>query len=143
MIFKCLKLDQEARTPSKAHPLDSGFDLYTIEGVSLRPGQTAIVRTGIAIELPYGFEAQIRPRSGISAKSGLVVMLGTIDNQYRGELGIIVKNVGFDLEVIPKGMKLAQLVIMQLPIFDMELVDELTPARSRNSSGFGSSGNGV
>lgn len=87
------RLNDEAILPTKAHPTDSGFDLYTSEDVIIEPGETVIVKTGIAVELPAGYEAQIRPRSGITAKTKLRVQLGTIDNDYRGELGVIVDNI--------------------------------------------------
>src|SRR5699024_3133473 len=87
------RLSDEATIPTKVHPTDSGFDLYASEDVIIEPGETAIVPTGIAVELPKGFEAQIRPRSGVTAKTKLRVQLGTIDNGYTGEIGVIVDNV--------------------------------------------------
>lgn len=87
------RLSDDAILPTKAHPTDSGYDLYANEDVIIEPGDTAVVKTGIAIELPPGYEAQIRPRSGVTAKTKLRVQLGTIDNGYRGEIGIIVDNI--------------------------------------------------
>src|SRR5690625_2166426 len=86
------RLSDEATIPTKAHHTDSGFDLYASEDVIIEPGETVIVPTGIAVELPKGFEAQIRPRSGVTAKTKLRVKLGTIDNGYTGEIGVIVDN---------------------------------------------------
>ena len=88
------RLNDNAIIPTKAHATDSGYDLYANEDVLIEPGDTAIVKTGIAVELPAGYEAQIRPRSGVTAKTKLRVQLGTIDNGYRGELGVIVDNIG-------------------------------------------------
>ena len=83
----------DAIIPTKAHPSDSGYDLFANEDVIIGPGETVIVKTGVAVQLPEGYEAQIRPRSGITAKTKLRVQLGTIDNDYRGELGVIVDNI--------------------------------------------------
>lgn len=87
------RLSDDAILPTKAHPTDSGYDLYAAEDVIIEPGETVIVKTDIAVELPPGYEAQIRPRSGITAKTKLRVQLGTIDNGYRGELGVIADNI--------------------------------------------------
>src|SRR5699024_5462229 len=87
------RLTDDAILPTKAHPTDSGYDLYAAEDVIIEPGDTAIVKTGIAVELPPGYEAQIRPRSGVTAKTKLRVQVGTIDNGYKGEIGVIVDNI--------------------------------------------------
>src|SRR5690625_730596 len=87
------RLNDDAILPTKAHPTDSGFDLYASADVIIEPGETVIVPTGIAVELPIGYEAQIRPRSGVTAKTKLRVQLGTIDQDYRGEVGVIVDNI--------------------------------------------------
>src|SRR5690625_7599000 len=90
------RLNDDAILPTKAHPTDSGFDLYASADVIIEPGETVIVPTGIAVELPIGYEAQIRPRSGVTAKTKLRVQLGTIDQDYRGEVGVIVDNISTD-----------------------------------------------
>src|SRR5699024_9980354 len=76
------RLSDNATIPTKAHASDSGFDLYAREDVIIEPGETAIVPTNIAVDLPAGYEAQVRPRSGVTAKTKLRVQLGTIDNDY-------------------------------------------------------------
>src|SRR5690625_3792789 len=86
------RLNDSATIPTKAHPTDSGFDLYASEDVIIEPGETAVVPTGIAVKLPEGYEAQVRPRSGVTAKTKLRVQIGTIDNGYAGEIGVIVDN---------------------------------------------------
>src|SRR5690625_3896889 len=86
------RLNDEAMIPTRAHPTDSGFDLYASEDVVIEPGETKVVPTGIAVKLPAGYEAQVRPRSGVTAKTKLRVQLGTIDNGYAGEIGVIVDN---------------------------------------------------
>src|SRR5690625_3436766 len=87
------RLSDDAIIPKKAHATDSGFDLYASKDVIIEPGETTVVPTGIAVELPPGYEATVRPRSGITAKTKLRVQLGTIDNEYRGEIGVIVDNI--------------------------------------------------
>ena len=153
------RLSDDAILPTKAHPTDSGYDLYANEDVIIEPGETVIVKTGIAVELPAGYEAQIRPRSGVTAKTKLRVQLGTIDNGYRGELGVIVDNISqigqedrginyidgspehyeSTYYYILKGDRLAQLIIQPVP---HTVVNELEKLNStyRGEKGFGSSG---
>lgn len=86
-------LSGNATIPTRNNPTDSGLDLYAAEDVVIEPGETVIVKTDIAIELDSGYEAQIRPRSGVTSKSKLRVQLGTVDADYRGNVGIIVDNI--------------------------------------------------
>lgn len=139
-IIKFKKVHKLAFAPTKAHPFDSGFDLYSDENTYVNPGNTVVIRTGIQISLPSGYEAQIRPRSGVSAKTPLLVMLGTIDNGYRGELGIIVKNVGLTAHAINVGDRIAQLVPVKIDEFFIEEVEDLDYNTNRSGNGFGSSG---
>jgi len=90
------KLTNDAVLPVKAHKTDSGFDLFANEDITIAPGQTKIISTGIAIHLPEGYEAQVRPRSGVTSRTKLRVQLGTIDNDYTGDIGIIVDNTTED-----------------------------------------------
>jgi len=86
------RIRNDATLPNKAHTHDAGFDLVAAEDTIIEPGETVIVPTGIALELPPGYEAQVRPRSGITVKTKLRVQLGTIDANYRGEVGVIIDN---------------------------------------------------
>lgn len=88
------RLNEDAVIPTKAHATDSGFDLVASADVIIEPGETAVVPTGIAVQLPVGYEAAVRPRSGVTSKTKLRVQLGTIDNGYAGEIGVIVDNIG-------------------------------------------------
>src|SRR5690625_2840221 len=83
------RLSDAATIPTKAHATDSGFDLYASEDAIIEPGETGVVPTGIEVKLPEVYEATVRPRSGITSKTKLRVALGTIDNSYRGEVGVI------------------------------------------------------
>ncbi|QAV85195.1 deoxyuridine 5'-triphosphate nucleotidohydrolase [Bacillus subtilis] len=87
------RLSPDAQTPTYAHATDAGFDLVAAADVIIEPGETACVPTGLAFEIPEGFEMQIRPRSGITLKTKLRVQIGTVDAGYRGEVGVIVDNI--------------------------------------------------
>lgn len=95
MNFKFKKLHPEAVAPTYAKPFDSGFDLVAVEDVIIEPGETVIVKTGLAFEIPPGYELQVRPRSGVSSKTNLRLSNapGTIDSGYRGEVGVIIDNI--------------------------------------------------
>ncbi|MCD2370942.1 deoxyuridine 5'-triphosphate nucleotidohydrolase [Bacillus sp. BS3(2021)] len=87
------RLSPDAKIPQYAHASDACFDLVATEDVIIEPGETALVKTGLAFEIPEGYEMQIRPRSGITLKTKLRVQLGTVDAGYRGEVGVIVDNI--------------------------------------------------
>jgi dUTP pyrophosphatase len=129
--------------PERATEHASGFDLRAcVEAtVVVPPGGRALVPTGFAIAVPPGFEAQIRPRSGLALKSGMTLLNapGTIDADYRGEIGVILVNHG-DLPVaIGRGDRIAQLIVQRVPDVRFELVDEL-PDTARGAGGFGHTG---
>jgi dUTP pyrophosphatase len=90
---KIKRLHPDAVIPQYAHEGDAGFDLVAVEDTIIEPGETKIIRTGLAFAIPPGYEMQIRPRSGITLKTKLRVQLGTIDSGYRGEIGVIVDNI--------------------------------------------------
>lgn len=146
MNFK--KLTETAIKPFKAHPTDAGFDLFSDEDLTIRYGNTEVVSTGIALELPNGYFADVRPRSGLTSKTALRVHLGTIDSAYRGDIGIICENAdhkGYEYSLYPsqshivinKGDKIAQLVIQKLPEIELVEVNDLTDS-DRGANGFGS-----
>lgn len=137
--FKVKKLHEDAIIPTKAHESDSGWDLYILGDIEIKPKETVIIPTGIAIKLPPFYEAQVRPRSGVTSKTKLRVQLGTIDNDYTGDVGIIVDNIGDEPIALNSGYKLAQLVVQQLPNTVIEVVDDLEHG-IRGDKGFGSSG---
>lgn len=164
LTFK--ELSKSATMPTKEHATDSGFDLYASETVVINPNNTKVVKTDVSVELPKGYEAVIRPRSGITSKTKLRVQLGTIDNEYIGELGVIVDNIhplgkervhayelvdGHKMYMsnngsIPKGTykirkgdKIAQLIVQPLVEVESNAV-LVNDAKSRDSKGFGSSG---
>ena len=135
------RLSPTATLPSYAHPGDAGLDLFADVTVSLEPGETKLVGTGISIELPQGTEGQVRPRSGLALKHGMTVLNspGTIDRGYRGEVGVILINHGTRrFDVVP-GMKIAQLVVAACLAVEVVEAGELS-GTSRGHGGFGSTG---
>ena len=141
MTVKVLRTDPEAQLPAYAHPGDAGMDVRSIENVTLAPGARALVRTGLVLELPPDAEAQVRPRSGLALKHGVTVLNtpGTIDAGYRGEVGVILVNLGAEPFVVEKGMKIAQLVVA--PVAQAEVVEvSAVDATDRGAGGFGSTG---
>ena len=129
--------------PSYETLLSAGMDLRASidEPITLKPLERAIVKTGLHIELPAGFEAQIRARSGLAAKKGigLVNAPGTIDADYRGEIGVILVNLSQEEFVVENGERIAQMVIARHERIDWEEVEQLE-ATERGSGGFGSTG---
>ena len=119
----------------------AGMDLRAAEDAILPPGGRALVATGFAIALPHGFEAQVRPRSGLAAKHGVTVLNapGTIDADYRGELGVILINHGSEPFTVTRGMRVAQLVVAAVARVAWDEAASLD-ATSRGSGGFGSTG---
>lgn len=141
MKLKIKKLNETAIVPYYAHPTDAGLDLFSTAEVTIPPNTTRLIPTGIAIELPTGTEAQIRPRSGLALKHQITVLNspGTIDEGYRGEIGVILINHGnSDFKVTP-GMKIAQMVISPVLYVKVEEVEELNSS-DRLTGGFGSTG---
>ena len=141
MTVRFRLLDQSAKMPAYAHPGDAGMDVCSIEDVVVAPGGRVLVKTGFAMELPDGFEAQVRPRSGLAIKNGITVLNtpGTIDSGYRGEVGVILANFGDVPFHVEKGMKIAQMVIARFEKADVEIVGELSSSE-RGAGGFGSTG---
>ncbi len=141
MTVKVLRTDPAAQLPVYAHPGDAGMDVRSIEDVTLSPGARALIHTGLVLMLPPNAEAQVRPRSGLALKHGVTVLNtpGTIDAGYRGEVGVILINLGTEPFVVEKGMKIAQIVVSpvaQAEVVEVTSVDET----DRGAGGFGSTG---
>jgi dUTP pyrophosphatase len=127
--------------PAYATPGSAGLDLRAAQALTLKPGKRALVPTGLAIALPEGFEAQVRPRSGLAVKHGITVLNapGTIDADYRGEIQVPLINHGEDDFVIARGDRIAQMVIARVEQVILEEVTSLD-GTARGTGGFGSSG---
>lgn len=144
MQLKVKRLTERATLPCYAHPGDAGLDLFSSEARDLPPGESALVKTGIAVELPPGTEAQVRPRSGLALKHAITVLNtpGTIDEGYRGEVGVILINHGRETFRVEPGMKIAQMVVQPAIAVSVEEVTALSDTR-RGGGGFGSTGYGA
>ncbi len=140
-ILKIKCINDKARLPEYAHPGDAGLDLYSVDNVEINPGNVALIKTGIIIELPEKTEAQIRPRSGLALKHKITVLNtpGTIDEGYRGEIGVIIINHGKEIFKVEEGMKIAQMVIKPVFRVNIEEVDTISDTK-RGQGGFGSTG---
>jgi dUTP pyrophosphatase len=131
--------------PARMSEHAAGLDVAAAldEPLTLQPGERALVPTGFAMALPAGFEAQTRPRSGLAVKHGISILNapGTIDADYRGEVKIVLINLGQEPFVVDKGMRIAQLVVAPVTRVDVDVVAELDET-VRGAGGFGSTGSG-
>ena len=133
----------DAKMPEYARLGDSGMDISAIEDMKLLPGQTVIVKTGLKLAIPEGYEIQIRPRSGLSFKTPLRIpnSPGTIDSGYRDELGIIMQNNSANERyLIRKGERIAQMVLQRVPAIQWRQVASVSDIGEDRGGGFGSSG---
>lgn len=139
--FKIKKLNENAILPRRAFSSDAGVDLFTYEDVIIGVSQRKLIKIGLAIEIPVGYEVQIRSRSGNAYRHGVVVLNspGTIDQQYRGELGVILINHGNSEVEFKAGSAIAQMVIAKVELVDFKLHDSLDNTH-RGEGGFGSTG---
>lgn len=136
------RLRDDARLPTRAHDDDAGLDLYAVDGATLRPGERAMVPTGIAIELPERHAGLVVPRSGLAARHGIGVVNapGLIDAGYRGEVKVLLLNTDREATfTVEPGDRIAQLVVTRVETPDLVEVDALAESR-RADGGFGSSG---
>jgi dUTP pyrophosphatase len=141
MVLKIKKLNKDAVIPAYQTKEAAGFDLHSIEDVVIKPGERKLIGTGLAFEIEFGYEVQIRPRSGLAYKHGITVLNtpGTIDSDYRGEIKVLLINHGDKEFEIKKNERIAQAVIA--PVIQAEIVEvEELSDTERGSGGFGSTG---
>lgn len=141
MNVKVKRLDSRAKLPQYQHKHDAGMDICAIDGHVIFAGDRKLIPTGLAFELPDYCQIEVRPRSGLALKFGLTVLNspGTIDSNYRGELGVILINLGKEKFHIAAGDRIAQIVFM--PYYTANLVDSaLLEDSDRGVCGFGSTG---
>jgi dUTP pyrophosphatase len=142
MRMRIQKLRPDAVLPEYAHGPneDAGMDLRAVESVTLEPGVPHLVPTGLAIEVPPGYEAQVRPRSGLALKHAIAMpnAPGTIDPGYRGEIRVILLNFGHEPYTIHAGDRIAQMIVARYEA--VEWVEEELAESRRGTGGFGSSG---
>lgn len=141
MELKVKLVHKDAKLPEYAHEGDAGLDLFSVNDCEISPGHSKLIDTGIIVELPKRTEAQIRPRSGLALKNQITVLNspGTIDEGYRGNIGVILINHGKQTFKVSVGMKIAQMVIKPILSVGIVQVDELSTSE-RSSGGFGSTG---
>ena len=137
------RLSKEVPLPKYETSGSSGMDLAANinSNIEINPGKTAIIPTGVALSIPKGFEVQIRPRSGLAAKQKISVLNtpGTIDADYRGEIKVILINLGEESFKVEKGLRIAQMVVCPVVQAQLEEVDDLNETE-RGKGGFGSTG---
>ncbi|PDZ33715.1 dUTP diphosphatase [Bacillus toyonensis] len=138
-----IKRLKDVNLPKYAREFDAGFDLVAAEDTIIWPGETKVVPTGLAFEIPPGYELQVRPRSGMTRNTKLRVALGTVDSGYRGEVGVLVDNTEIPISlnmkahVIERGTRIAQGVIAPVETAHFVEVNELSDSE-RGIGGFGS-----
>jgi len=137
------RLSKEVSLPKYETSGSSGMDLSANidDNINIEPGETAIIPTGLALSIPKGFEVQIRPRSGLAAKQNISVLNtpGTIDSDYRGEIKVILINLGQDSFKVEKGLRIAQMVVSPVAQAQLTEVNDLSDT-VRGKGGFGSTG---
>ena len=135
------KINVDAVIPQKQTKHSAGYDLYSNETTTIRINQTKLIHTGISVEIPEGFELQIRPRSGLALKQNITILntTGTIDSDFRGEIGVILHNFGNKVFSITKKDRIAQMVLNEVFGINFMVVDTLNKT-DRGSGGFGSTG---
>jgi dUTP pyrophosphatase len=135
------KITESAKIPAYAHQEDAGMDLFSDEDCLVKPSEIKCISTGIRIELPKNIEGQVRPKSGLALNYGLTVLNtpGTIDPNYRGEIKVILTNLGKETYNVRKGTKIAQLVFNKIEKPKIKIVEKLSETK-RNENGFGSTG---
>jgi len=141
VAMRVRRLRPDAVLPAYARAADAGMDLTACEAVTLMPGAYAAVPTGLAIALPPGTEGQVRPRSGLAARHGVTVLNapGTIDSGYRGEVRVLLVNLGREPVTLPAGSRIAQLLVK--PVLQVRITEAATlDATERGEGGFGSTG---
>jgi dUTP pyrophosphatase len=142
MKLGVVKLREDAIVPTRGSKDASGLDLSAVEDVLIPAGKTLQVKTGIAFDIPAGFEIQVRPRSGLSLKTGLRLAnsVGTVDKDYQGDCSALIWNTSQEDYLVKRGDRIAQAVLAPVVILEPELMDGFTKDTDRGTSGFGSTG---
>lgn len=139
--FKRLENGKDLELPSYATDEAAGMDIRSAEDVTVFPNKRVMIKTGLAVAIPFGYELQCRPRSGLAAKHGITITNspGTIDSDYRGEICVILHNLGDYHFDVKRGDRIAQLVLAEVPRLPIVEVEELSET-TRSAGGFGSTG---
>ncbi len=134
-----IRLAEGATLPTYGSAGAAGLDLASLDNVDLEPGKRVLVRTGVFMAIPSGHYGRVAPRSGLAYNNGIDVLAGVVDSDYRGEIGVILINLGVQTFSVRSGMRIAQLLICPVNSVDLVEVDELRPS-GRGKSGYGSTG---
>lgn len=141
-----ITVDLNGLMPKYNNPTDSCADLYAntiltddTDSIAIQPWSRKLIKTGISIEFPLGYEGQVRPRSGLALKNGIYVHFGTIDQDYRGDVGVLIFNLSDEPFYVYHHDRIAQLAIVPINQFNFKVVSSLNDT-NRGSNGFGSSG---
>lgn len=138
MVLIVHKLTEDAQVPSRGSTGAAGYDLYSTESHVILPGKRAVVGTGIAVQLPDGVYGRVAPRSGLSVKHGIHIGAGVVDPDYRGEIKVVMFNLGSESYVIKPGYRIAQLILERF-LMEQVVVGDITDTE-RGEGGFGSTG---
>jgi len=133
------KLNNESVIPKYSHEGDAGFDLCSVDNYILKPGESLIVKTGLSMEIPEGYVGLVWDRSGMAAKHSIHTLAGVIDSGYRGEVGVVMTNLGSEKFKIDKKDRIAQMLIQPVQKVEFYEVENVSNT-SRNDCGFGSTG---
>jgi deoxyuridine 5'-triphosphate nucleotidohydrolase len=137
LTFK--RLDPRATLPSRGSSLSAGLDIYAIEDLTIRPGERALARTGLAVAIPEGYYGRLAPRSGLATHKGLDTLAGVIDADYRGEVRCLLYNAGDETIHLPAESKICQLIIEKIITPEAAWADDISDTE-RGGGGFGSTG---
>lgn len=138
-VLSFQRLDPVATLPTRGSTQSAGLDLYSIADVTIEPGQRVLARTGLAAAIPEGHYGRIAPRSGLALRTGLDVLSGVIDADYRGEIGCLLYNTGSETINLPAKSKICQLIIEKIIMPEAAWAEEISET-DRGSGGFGSTG---
>lgn len=138
-VISFKRLDPRAILPARGSVMAAGLDIYVIENLTIRPGERALGRTGLAVAIPEGYYGRVAPRSGLASKHGLDVLAGVIDADYRGEIGCLLYNAGNETIELPAQSKICQLIIEKIITPEAVWADDINETE-RGGGGFGSTG---
>ena len=138
-VLKFKRLDPQATLPTRGSQSSAGLDIYSLDAVTIGPGERSLARTGLSVAIPEGFYGRVAPRSGLAVKQGLDVLAGVIDSDYRGELLCLLYNTGDTTVMLPATTKICQLIIEQIATPEAAWSDDLSET-ARGAGGFGSTG---
>ena len=138
-VLKVKRLTETAQLPTRGSDKSAGLDLYASEDTYVHPGKRNIIKTGLAVVIEDGHYGRVAPRSGLALKSGIDVLGGVIDSDYRGELGVMLLNTDYKTFSVKRGDRIAQLIIEKIAIPKVVEIDDLDET-NRGAGGFGSTG---